>query len=185
MQTREEPLAYLVMENGTDELKRLVGVAHAVTVSQEELMAIDLGGLGLLVQDDATLLLQIVVGPDVMVARKVVHLDTHIRQFRQLTQEAGKTLRYHIFIFVPEVEHIAQQVDSRSLLLDAVKETYQAALLRALVGHCQRAQVGVGKEIDVLHFFTIHCSLFTSRTPVRRVLLHSSCFDPRQAQRRG
>ncbi len=32
MQRREEPLAYLVMEDGADELKRLVGVTHAVAM---------------------------------------------------------------------------------------------------------------------------------------------------------
>ena len=81
MQRREEPLAHLVVEDGTNNLKRLIGVAHAVAMSQEELMAIDLGSLWLFMQDDATLLFQVLVGPDVVVTCEIMHLDTHIRQF--------------------------------------------------------------------------------------------------------
>ena len=49
-------------------------------------------------------------------------------------------------------------------LLDRVKEAHQATLLRTLMGHSQRAEVGIGKEIDVLHIshyslFTVHYSL--------------------------
>lgn len=58
MEGGEQPLAYLVMEDGTDHLERSVGVAHAVTMGKEELLTVDLRGLWLLMQDDPTFLLR-------------------------------------------------------------------------------------------------------------------------------
>ena len=71
------------MENPSDELERLVGVAQSVSMSQEEHFSVNLGGQRLFVKDDTTLLFQLVVGPDVVVACEVVYFDAHIRQFRQ------------------------------------------------------------------------------------------------------
>ena len=89
-------------------------------------------------QDDATLLLQIVVGPDVVIACEVMHLNTHVGQFRQLAQKAGKALGDDVFVFVPEVEHVAQQIDSGSFLLDAVEKTHQSSFLLSLMRNSQR-----------------------------------------------
>ena len=72
------------MEDGTNHLERLVGVAHAVTMSQKELMTIDFSCFRLLMQNDTTLLLQIVIGPDVVITCKEMHFHTHVGQFRQL-----------------------------------------------------------------------------------------------------
>ncbi len=96
-------------------------------------MAVDFGGLGLLMQNDATLLSQIAIGPDVVVAREIVYLDPHVGEFGELAKEAGVAAGHYIFILIPEVEHVAQQVDGGSLLLDAVKESDQTALLHTLV----------------------------------------------------
>jgi hypothetical protein len=85
MQRREEPLTHLVVKDGTNNLERAVRVAHTITMGQEELMTVDLGGLGLFVQHHATPLFQILVSPNVMVARKEMHLDTHVRQLRQFS----------------------------------------------------------------------------------------------------
>ena len=84
MERREEPLAHFVMKDGTNDFERLVGVAHAVTMSQEELLAVNLGGFGLFVQDNTAFLFQVFVGPDVVVACEIVHLDTHVSQFGEL-----------------------------------------------------------------------------------------------------
>ena len=107
MEGGKEPLAHLVMEDGTNHLKRLVGVAHAIAMSQEELLAVNLGGLGLLVENNATLLFQIFVCPDVVIAREIVHLNPHICQFGDFAQETGEPLWHHILVFIPEVEHVA------------------------------------------------------------------------------
>ena len=69
------------MEDALDELETLVGIAQTIAMRQEEDLAIELGGLRLLVEDDATLLFQIAIGPDIVVAREIMHLDTHIGEF--------------------------------------------------------------------------------------------------------
>ena len=143
------------MENGANQFERLVRVTHAVAMSQKELMAINLRRLFLFVQNDATLLLQVFIGPDVVIACKVMHLDTHVGQFRQLTQKPRKTFGNDILVLIPEIKHIAQQINGGSLLLDTVKETHQSAFLHTLMRNGQRTQVGIGKEIDVLHNYAL------------------------------
>ena len=122
------------MEYALDELEALVGVSQPISVSQEEYLSIKFNGLWLLVQDNAALFLQIPVCPDVVVAREVVHFHAHICQLRYFSEETGEALGNHIAVFVPEVEHIAQQVDGSGLGLDAVKEPYQPSLLHSLMG---------------------------------------------------
>ena len=107
MEGRESPLTSAVVEDALDELKALIGIAQAITVSEKENLAIEFGGLRLLVEDNTTLLFEILVSPNVVVARKVMHLDAHIGEFGDFSQETGETLGYHIFVFVPEVEHVA------------------------------------------------------------------------------
>ena len=143
MEGREKMLAKAVMEDRANDLERLAGVAQAVAMCQIEYLSIELYGLWLLVEDDTTLALQIFVGPDVVVACEIVHLDTHIGQLGYLAKETGEALRHHIAVLVPEVEHIAQQIDGSRLVLDTVEETHQSALLHALMRNGEGAKVGV------------------------------------------
>jgi hypothetical protein len=59
--------------------------------------------------------------------------------------------RHHVLVLVPEVEHIAQQVDGTRLLLDTVEESHQPPFLHPLVSNGPRTKVGVAKEIDWFH----------------------------------
>ena len=123
------PLTQFRMEQVAQQLELLVWITETVAVCQEEDFSVNLGGERLLVQDDTALFLSVFVGPDVVVAREVMHLDTHVGQFREFAEETGIALRYHVFVFVPEVEHVAQQVDGSGLLLDRVKKSHQPAFL--------------------------------------------------------
>ena len=67
------------MEDAPDDFETLIGVAQSVAMSQEEYLTVYLCGQGLLMQDNTTFLLQILVGPDIMIASEVMHLDTHVR----------------------------------------------------------------------------------------------------------
>jgi len=147
MQGGEQHLTDLVVEDALDELEVLVRVAHAVAMRQIEDFPVYLGCLRLLVQHHATLFGQIGIGPDVVVAREVVHLDPHIGQFGDFAQEARKALRYHVAIFIPEVEHVAQQIDGSRLRLDGIEKTHQTAFLHAAMRNSQRTEVSVAKEI--------------------------------------
>ena len=91
MHGREQRLANAVVEYPAQQLERAAVVAQAVAVGKMEHLAVNLGGKGLVVHRHATLLLQVVVSPNVVVAREEVHLDAHIGQLRQLAKEAGES----------------------------------------------------------------------------------------------
>ena len=150
----EQALAGAVVEHPAQELELAVGVAESVAMCQVEHLTIDIGGQRLAMQDDAAFLFEVSVGPDVVVTREVMNLDTHIGEFRQLSKETCIALGHHMSVLVPEVEHVAQQIDGSRLLLDAVEESYQSALLHALMLYGKRAQMGVGQEIDILHIYS-------------------------------
>ena len=151
MQGGEEALHRAAVEQQAQQLEARIGVAQAVAVGQVELLAADFGGQRLAVQDDATLPFQVVAAPDVVVADEEVHFHPEVRQLGHLAQEARVALGHDGLELVPEVEHVAQQVDGRSLVLDAVQEADQAAFLCPSVGDGEGAQMGVGEEVDVLH----------------------------------
>ena len=57
-------------------------------------------------QNYPTLLFQIAIGPNVMVADKVMNLNAQIGQLADFPQKPCITFWYHIAVLVPEVEHI-------------------------------------------------------------------------------
>lgn len=148
---RKETLAEAVVEDGAYEAELPVGVTQSVAVGEEESAAVDFGGQGLAVDDDAAFLFEIAVGPDVVVAGEEVDFDTHIGQFGEFSEETGVAAGHDITVFVPEVKHVAKEIDSGGLVLDAVEETDQTALVHARMVYGERAQMGVGKEIYRLH----------------------------------
>ena len=81
MQRVEQHLARAVVEYALYELEAAVGVAQSVAVRYVEHLVVDLYRLGFGVHDKATLLFEVAVGPDVVVAGEVVHLHAHVGQF--------------------------------------------------------------------------------------------------------
>ena len=106
-----------------------VAVTQSVSVSQEKLLSVNLTGQRFPVNDDSTFLFQVIPAPDIVVADEEMYLHSQIRQFRQLSQEAGIPLGNHQFELIPEVEHVAQQVYGCRLMLDAVQKVHQPAFL--------------------------------------------------------
>ena len=74
----EQFLAGAVVEHPLEELELLVGVAQTVAVGKEEHLAVNLGGDGCAVDNHAAFLLQIAVGPYIMVAGEEMHLHAHV-----------------------------------------------------------------------------------------------------------
>ena len=147
----EQPLTGAVVEDFPEQLEFCVVVAQSVTMRQEEYLSVDLCRDGLLVDDESTLVVQVAIGPQVVVACEEVDLHAHVGQFRELAEETGVAFGHHIPVFVPEVEHVAQEIYGGGLVLYRVEETHQPALLRAAVLNGPRAQVGIGKKIYILH----------------------------------
>ena len=72
-----------------------------------------------------------------------MYFDPAVGQFRQLAEETGVALGHYVAVLVPEIEHIAEHIDGRSLRLDTVEKPYKPAFLHPGVGDGQRAQVGI------------------------------------------
>jgi hypothetical protein len=94
-------------------------------------------------QENTTLLLKIAIGPDVMIARKEVDIDSHVCQLGYLTEETGVAFGDYILVFIPKVKHIAQQINGTCLMLDAVKEAHQPPLLHPGMRDGKRTQMGI------------------------------------------
>lgn len=112
-------------------------------------MPCKLGGERLPMDDKAAFLLEVAIGPDVVVAGEEVHFHAHVGQFRQFAEKARIAFGHHISVFVPEVKHVAEQIHGLRLVLDAVEEAHKPALLHTAVRYGERPKMGVGKKIDV------------------------------------
>lgn len=125
----EERLQGPAVEHGTEEFELPVRVAQAVAVRQVELLAVYFRGEWFAVDDDAALRSQVVAAPDVMVADEEMYFHAQVRQLGQFAQETGITSGYDCLELIPEVEHVSQQVDGGSFVLDAVEEIDKTPLL--------------------------------------------------------
>jgi hypothetical protein len=98
-------------------------------VGKVELFPEDFGGQRFAVYNDAALLGQIVATPKVMVSREKVDFHSQVGQFGQFAQKAGVAFGHYGTEFVPEVEHVSQQIYGRCLVFDAVQEIDQPPFL--------------------------------------------------------
>ena len=80
-------------------------------MSKIELFSIDLSSQWFTVHNDTTLFGKIISAPNIMVTGKEMYFYSHIRQLGNFPQETGVTLRYDQPEFIPEVEHISQQIN--------------------------------------------------------------------------
>ena len=151
MKRAEQHLAEAVVEYTLYELELAVGVAQSVAVRQIEHLVVYLHRLRTCMYYHSALVVQITVRPNVVVAREVVHLNAHVGKLRQFAEEARVALGHRITPLIPEVEHVAQKIYGTCLGLYRVKKTHKPALLSAAVFYSPRPEVGVRKEIYVLH----------------------------------
>ena len=136
------------MKHPTQKFELFVGIAQSVAMSQIEQFAVYVNGHRLIMHDNTTLFCEILLAPKVMVADKKVHLYPHIGKFGHLTLESRESLGHHIVVLEPKVEHVAQHVHCRCLVLDTVKEVDQAALACTHRCECAAAKVCVRDEIN-------------------------------------
>ena len=151
MERTEQYLTEAVVEHTLYELELAVGVAQSVAVRQIEHLVVYLHRLRTCMNYHSALVVQIAIRPDGVVAREVVHLNAHIGKLRQFAEEARVALGHRITPLIPKVEHVAQQIYGTCLGLYRVKKTHKPALLSAAVFDSPRPEVGVRKEIYVLH----------------------------------
>ena len=120
MDAGKHALAKAVAEHGTQETELAVGVAQTVAVRQHEHLVAHLHRHRLGVQRHAAFLHQVIAAPDVVVARKEVHLHAPVGQFAELPEKTCVATGHHRLVFIPKIKDVSQQVDRRSLILDTV-----------------------------------------------------------------
>ena len=130
MKHREEELQCLAAKHSTKHLELPISIAQSIAMCQVELLAIDFTSHRLAVDDDSTFLFQIVTTPNVVIANEEMYFHAQVGEFGNLAEETCVTLRHYQLELIPEIKHIAQQIDSTRLVLDAVKEVHQSAFLR-------------------------------------------------------
>ena len=81
----KEALAGMVLEHSFQKLEFLVWVTQSVSMCQIEYFIVYLYGLRLVMYGNATLFLQVAIGPKVVVTRKEMYFHSHIGQLRELT----------------------------------------------------------------------------------------------------
>ena len=130
MKHREEELQRLTTEHGTKHLELPVLIPQSISMRQIEFLSINFACQWFAMNDDATFFLQVITTPYVMVANEKMHFHSQIGQLRNLTQKTSVTLWHHQLELIPKIEHIAQQIDSTRLMLDAIEEIHQSTFLR-------------------------------------------------------
>ena len=170
MNHTEQTLTYGIMKNLTYKLKVQIRIAQSITMSKIEKLTVDINRLRLLMQHYATLLLQITIHPQIVVTREIMHLNPHIGQFRQFAKEARIALRYDIFIFIPEIKHVAKQINGSRLMLYIVKKTYKASFMHPSMIYGERTEVRIRKYIDVLYNLNVEFRMLScSRSAENRL----------------
>ena len=81
----KEALAGLVLEHSFQKLEFFVWVTQSVSMCQIEYFIVYLYGLRLVMYGNATLFLQVAIGPEIVVTRKEMYFHSHIGQLRELT----------------------------------------------------------------------------------------------------
>ena len=121
-----------------------------ISVPQTEPLAFKLYRQRLLVENDTYLLLEVTVGPDIVVPVQEMNFNATVAKTGQSPQGTGETPWYHVFVFVPEVENISEKKNLGSLGGKIVQERSER-LLPGLVIFVIQAQMSVCYEIIQSH----------------------------------
>ena len=151
MYPSEKSLANLVVEDVPKKTECPVGVTQSITVCQIKQLVGQFQRHRLTMQDDTTLLLQIIGAPNVMIASEEMHLHPIIRQLAHLPQKTCVSPGNHCGIFKPEVKHVAQHVYSLCLVLDVIQEAHETAFLLPPMLQSTATQMGITDKINIPH----------------------------------
>ena len=142
-------IAYLLADRRGERLQ-VAGGYDAVTMCEVESTPMDSGGEGRAVDKDTRLAGKPPESPDVVVANEIVYLYAAVCQ----AFESGKERTVCLFarvapeVLVPEVEHVAQQVDARGILSHGAQQCHQAGLVFVGVRYGKGTEMGVRQEVN-------------------------------------
>src|SRR5687768_10452628 len=100
----------------------MISRAKSIAMTNKEMLAIELVFLRVVVHGDVKFLLEVVSHPHVVVTNKKRYRDATVGDFGQPAEQPCVSLRNHRFVFVPEVEDIADNKYMRCIKLCFFKE---------------------------------------------------------------
>ncbi len=103
-------------------------ITDFIAVREEETFAEQLRIERLAVYDGSDFLRQVVEHPDVVIADKEMDFDTEVAQLGDLTEKAHVSARHDVFVFVPIVEDIAQEIHGRRIVFNLVEPSDETFL---------------------------------------------------------
>jgi len=145
-----EELRNGIVEETAEMEEHTVGRAEAVAMRKIAGLAIKHHLFGLAVDDDARFTSEPAVGPDIVITDE--EMDGTMR--RSLAKrsynglELSEMTSVRPIVFHPEIKHIAQEIDSRSILLHLLEKRDEALLVRLGICDHERAEVYIANEIN-------------------------------------
>lgn len=102
------------------------------------------------------LMMEVISQPQIMVSGKKIDFDAQVMELGQFAEQTHISLWNGLLVFKPKIEHVAQQIQDCSILLDVVQPfdevlfTFQARLafwgtqvqIRSEIGFVTRSQKG-------------------------------------------
>ena len=113
----------------------------AVAMSKTETFPADLHQ-GWLLQTCHPELLEIAVGPDVVIAREEIHLHTSVKKFLDRSKHPDISLRHHITILIPEIPYVTEHIHRLRILGKRTEKIGETAFTGCRVGNLE-AQMDV------------------------------------------
>ena len=146
MERRETGLEEAVVEHLAHELVAAVAGAETVAVAEAETRAADFN-LVRLTELDHSELLEIAVGPDIVVAGEEIHLDTRVHEVQERREHPYISFRDDVAVFVPEIPDVAEQIQRiRLRSRNSFQERDETRFAPGGIGHLE-TEVDVGDEI--------------------------------------
>lgn len=148
-QERKKCLRHRVMEELTQAQKRLIG-RKLIPVSHEDTAVIEGRLVGLAMDNHTRLTLQPAECPYIVITGEVMHLYPLIRQAFEGIQHGSECSAFRALgpdIFVPEVEHIAQEEDMGCVLAHEVEQVDEALLVLSGIRYHARTYMCITEEV--------------------------------------
>ena len=129
---------------------QVAGRYDAVAVGKVEGALVDGGCYGRAVDKDTRFAGEPSECPNIMITNEIVHLYAAVRKVSEGGKEGavGFFVRVAPEVLVPEIEHVAEEVDSRGILRHGAQQRHQATLVFAGVRDGTGTEMGIRKKVN-------------------------------------
>ncbi len=149
----KELLAEAVAEQGAEKPEARRIFADSVAMGDEEFFAVKLGGYYAVDHLDAQFAGEIVENPYVVVPYEPSDFYAGVSQLGKAAEETGKAAGHHVAVLKPEVEHVADEVDSFGIFGHVAQAAHDAPLGLVGGGKVCSAEMQVAEKVGG---FSVH-----------------------------